>query len=508
MRYTERVTAAIHDHLEANGVSCRVSGRAKDPASIHRKMVARGLAVHEVPDLLAFRVLVPDLGSCYAALGLVHATFPPIPDRIKDYIARPKANGYRSLHTTVVGPEDRRVEIQFRTDEMDRIAEEGIAAHWRYKEGHLALSPEDVLRIGRIRELFDTVREATDATEFMEAVKVEFYADEVFVFTPMGDVLRFRAGATALDFAYAVHTQVGEHCTGARVNGKMVPLRYALQSGDCIEILTSDSQQPNRDWLDIARTGRAIQKIRRFLRHEEMAQGARLGREMLEAELKRLGWTLARAQREGRVRDALKARGHKELDTFLVDVARGQEDLQQVVQDLLPEGAWQSRQEEAQQNALTSLLNRFRRATTSPVLISGEDGLLVSFARCCSPLPGEAVTGFITRGRGITVHRSGCEQLDCMDPDRRIPVEWDQDSSVKHSGEIRIFCSNRPGMLANITHVCEQNGVNINRAEARTDDDPALVILELTLRDVHELTRLIRNIEKLPGVDTVQRTLG
>ncbi|HHO51439.1 MAG TPA: bifunctional (p)ppGpp synthetase/guanosine-3',5'-bis(diphosphate) 3'-pyrophosphohydrolase, partial [Deltaproteobacteria bacterium] len=486
-----------------------VTGRAKDPASIHRKMVGRGLAVHEVPDLLAFRVLVPDLSTCYAALGLVHANFPPIPDRIKDYIARPKTNGYQSLHTTVIGPEERRVEIQFRTEEMDRVAEEGIAAHWRYKEGHLALSPEDVLRIGRIRELFETVREAEDATEFMEAVKVEFYADEVFVFTPVGDVLRFPVGATALDFAYAVHTEVGERCTGARVNGKLVPLRYPLKSGDSVEILTSDSQRPNQGWLDIARTGRAIHKIRRFLRHVEEQQGIRLGREMLEAELKRYDWTWPRVQREGRLKEALKARGHKELESFLVEVARGQEAPGQIVADLLPDGAWEALQEEQRQNALTSFLNRFRRATTSPVLISGEDGLLVSFARCCSPLPGEPIVGFITRGRGITVHRTGCEQLENMDPERRIPVEWDQQSAVKHSGEIQIFCTNRPGMLACISKICEQNGVNINRVEAKTEANyPALVTLELTLRDVHELTRLIRNIEKLPGVEAVQRTLG
>ncbi|MEO0604809.1 MAG: RelA/SpoT family protein, partial [Myxococcota bacterium] len=264
--YTDEVARDLREHLASHGITARVKGRAKSAASIFRKMVTRGLDVGDIPDLLAFRVLVDDVSTCYASLGLVHAKYPPIPDRIKDYIARPKTNGYQSLHTTVTGRGDRRVEIQIRTDAMDRVAEEGIAAHWQYKEGHLALSPEDVLRIGKIREVFEAAREAEDATEFMEAVKVEFYSDEVFVFTPMGDVKRFPAGATALDFAYAVHTDVGEHCTGARVNGKMVPLRYELQSGDVMEILTSESQRPNRDWLQIARTSRAITKIRRYLR--------------------------------------------------------------------------------------------------------------------------------------------------------------------------------------------------------------------------------------------------
>ena len=508
-RYTEEVIGTIRGHLEAEGISCRVTGRAKAPASIFRKMESRGVGVQDVPDLLAFRVLVSDLGSCYASLGVLHAHLPPVPDRIKDYIARPKPNGYQSLHTTVSGPKDRRVEIQIRTDEMDRIAEEGIAAHWQYKEGHLTLSPDDVLRISRIRELFVNARDAEDATEFMEALKVEFYAEEVFVFTPAGDVKRFPMGATALDFAYAVHSEVGNHCAGARVNGKLVPLRYQMQSGDTVEIVTSDSQRPNRDWLEVARTGRAIQRIRRFLREVELEQGVRLGREMLEAELQRRDWTLQRVKDEGRLKDVLKNRGLAELDDLFMVVARGQEPIPHVVRELLPEGAVPTRAEEAQQNAISALLNRFRRATTSPVLISGEDGLLVAFARCCAPLPGEPVVGFITRGRGITVHKTGCGQLDTMDPERRIPVEWDQDSAVKHNGEIRIFCTNRTGMLADITKICEQNGVNINRAEALTEDEtPACVTLELSLRDVHELSRLVRNIEKLPGVEYVQRTLG
>lgn len=508
--YIAEVVATIRGHLDGHGLECTVTGRHKSHHSIHKKIVRTGCKVEEINDMLAFRVLVPDVGTCYAALGLLHAHMPPVQDRIKDYIARPKTNGYQSLHTTVIGPESRRVEVQIRTSDMDQVAEQGVAAHWRYKEGHLALDRDDVLQIGRIRELFDTVRDGADAdaTEFMESVKIELYADEVFVFTPQGDVKQLPMGATALDFAYAVHSQVGHNCSGARVNGKLVPLRHVLKSGDTVEIQTSENQTPNRDWLEFARTGKAIQKIRRFLRETEQRQGVRLGREMLEAELRRQGWSVQRVQREGRLKEALAARGHDDLDGLLMDVARGQETLRRVVEELLPDGEFDSGNGQSQQNALTSLLNRFRRASTSPVLISGEDGVLVAFAKCCSPLPGESVVGFITRGRGITVHRDGCDQLGSMDPARRIAVEWDSESNVKHSGEVRVLCDDRPGMLASISGVCERIGVNINRVETSTNEIPATVTLELTLRDVHELTRLIRNLDKLPGVVAVARTQG
>jgi guanosine-3',5'-bis(diphosphate) 3'-pyrophosphohydrolase len=501
--YIAEVVAELEGRLRASSVGGRVKGRAKHVASIWRKMEKNGARVEEVPDLLAFRVICDDLGTCYLALGLIHASFPPIPDRIKDYVARPKPNGYQSLHTTVVGPRGRRVEIQIRTAEMDRVAEEGICAHWKYKEGHLGLSPDEVLKIARIRELFDAAGEAENAADFMEAVKVELYADEVFVFTPKGDVKRFPQGATTLDFAYAVHTDVGNRCTGARVNGRLVPLRYELQSGDAVEILTSEQQKPSRDWVEMCRTGRAIQKIRRFLRHEEEAQAVRLGREMLEAELKKFGWNVQKTVREGRLKEALKRRNVKELEPLLVEVARGHLTPSSVAADLLPEGA---RPDEA--GPLASLLSRFRKSSTSPVLITGEDGLLVQYAKCCGPLPGEPVLGFITRGRGITVHRQTCGQLAGLDPERQIAVEWDTAAESKHNGEIRIFCADRPGMLANITKVCEQIGVNINRAEARKAGGAPIVTLELELRDVQELNRVIANIEKVAGVEAVHRTAG
>jgi GTP diphosphokinase / guanosine-3',5'-bis(diphosphate) 3'-diphosphatase len=503
-RTIHRICEELRGRLVTDGIDATVTGRAKQPWSIWRKMRAQGLQVDEVHDLIAFRVIVADLAGCYAALGLVHSYYPPVPDRIKDYIARPKPNGYQSLHTTVVGPGQRRMEVQIRTREMHRVNEEGIAAHWRYKEGRLALSRDDVASISRIRDLFEHAKDAETATDFMEALKVEFYADEVFVFTPAGDIRTFPAGATALDFAYAVHTEVGHHCTGAKVNGRMVPLRYALESGDTVEILTASHQKPNRGWLEIARTGRAVQKIRRFLRKEERELGVKLGREMLEAELKRLGSNLGKARSTGKLNTLVQEHGADNADAVYLDIARGQLGLADATRALLPEGAYKAPGEHSA--PLGGLFGRWGRRSESPVLITGEDGVLVHFARCCQPLPGEPVAGYVTRGRGITVHRGDCEQLKRSEPERRISVEWDLENAGRHTSELQIHCEDRPGMLADISKVCEQAQVNINKVEARSiDADHAICTLSLSVHDVGEMDTLSANLRKVRGVESVQR---
>ena len=508
--YTGRVVAALVKLLAEAGMTGDVSGRAKAHSSILKKMKNQALDVAEVPDLLAFRMIMPDIGGCYSALGMIHGSYAPVPGRIKDYIARPKPNGYQSLHTTVVGPEGKRVEVQIRTAEMHRIAEDGIAAHWRYKEGHLALSRDDVLKISRIRELFEQTSEAENAAEFMETVKVEFYADEVFVFTPAGEVKRFPRGATPIDFAYAVHSDVGQHCVGARIHGRMVSLGYGLRSGDSVEILTSPTQKPRRDWLEMARTGRAISKIRRYLRQEEEEQALRMGREILEAELKRLEWSIKRVQADGRVEEYLRHRNFRTLEHVYVDLARGNASIGEVAKALLPEGEWVSRSEEAQRNRLSNIFTRLTtRRAQSPVLITGEDGVLVSYAGCCNPLPGEEVVGFITRGRGISVHRGDCAALSRLEPDRRILVQWDLTNETRHSNTLAIHCQDRPGLLAAITKVCEMAKVNIERAEARAlGGDNGVVTLQLAVRNLSELTRVIRNVEKIAGVELVERMAG
>lgn len=504
--YIERMVQAISERLRADGVDATVSGRAKHPASIYRKMQDQGLKVSEVHDIIAFRVIVPDIGQCYASLGLVHSYFPPIPDRIKDYIARPKPNGYQSLHTTVIGPEGRRMEVQFRTPEMHRVNEEGIAAHWRYKEGRLALSREDVAKISRIRDVFEHAADIEDASDFMEALKCEFYADEVFVFTPAGDIRPLPSGATALDFAYTVHTEVGNHCTGAKVNGRMVPLRYALQTGDTVEILTSTHQKPNRGWLEFVKTGRAIQKIRRHLREEEHELGVRLGRDMLDGELKRLSSSIAKVRASGDLNRVLQARDLSSADALYQELARGRSTVAEVARDLLPEGQWKPKHEVGS-NPLSAVFGRWGRRTESPVLIGEEDGVLVNFAQCCAPLPGEPIAGFITRGRGITVHREDCGELERLDEERRIAVQWEPGLHHRHTSEVQIVCADRPGLLADISKVCEQANVNISQVAARAlDDERAVCTLVLSVRDVDEMTRLSANLRKVKGVESVSRT--
>ena len=508
--YTDRVVAELTSRLGEIGIEGEISGRAKHLWSTYRKMVGSNLEFDQVRDMLAFRVVVDDVAQCYGALGQVHAAWKPVPEHIKDYIAVPKPNGYQSLHTTVLGPEHRRIEVQIRTSEMHRIAETGIAAHWVYKAGHLALSREDLADIARIRELFETARDVDDPDEFMEAVKIDLFQDDVFVFTPMGDVKRFPAGATALDFAYAVHTDVGHQCVGAMVDGRMVGLRYELKSGDTVEVLTGKQQHPRRDWLKIVKTSRALSKVRRELRKQERETGLRIGREMLESELKRHGSSVDRVVKEGTLKKVVREMSFREVDALLIGLAQGTVPLVRVVRELVPEAA-DTGQEERERAALMRILDRIRRRSAqSPVIIDGQEDVLVNFAKCCNPLPGERVAGFVTRGRGITVHRRDCAQLLELDPERRLPVEWGgQAAHVGHTGGIRVLCVDRPGLLANITKTCTDSGINITHAEMKQlEDQKADCSMQVEVTDVSELTKLIRRIAKIKGVISVDRIGG
>lgn len=508
-RYIARVCTIMSDAMREYHIDADVYGRLKAPYSIAKKIREKGMTLENLHDLIAFRVLVTKKEECYLALGVLHSSFQMVQDKFKDYIGHPKPNGYQSLHTVLLGPEGRTVEVQIRTRDMHRVAEEGVAAHWQYKEGHLALSPDELTKVARVREMFEAARDTQDATEFQQVIRSELFADEVFVRTPAGDVKKFPLGATALDFAYAVHTDVGNTCVGAKVDGRMVPLRYELKSGDRVEILTSSNQKPSRDWLNIAKTGRALSKIKRFCELEEREATIRLGREMVEAELKRFGDSVQKARNEGRLKDIVKKRNARDVDQVFFDVAKGDVPVATVIKKIVPEDTYLEKTTTPYAGIANALLSRFRSKPSggpSPILITGENGVAVEMARCCNPLPGDAAVGFISRGRGIRVHKATCDQLATLEADRRVPVEWDVTATAKHSGRILIHCNDRPGLLANITQVCEKAGVNINSAEARNlGDQRALVQLELAVRDIVELGQIMKSIEKIGGVEAVDR---
>jgi guanosine-3',5'-bis(diphosphate) 3'-pyrophosphohydrolase len=502
--YIQKTCDVLREEFLSKGLKARVSGRPKHLMSIYRKMQDQNLEFEQIHDLLAFRVFVRDIGECYTALGLTHAKFRHFPTKLKDYIANSKSNGYQSLHTVIIGPDGKQIEVQIRTEEMHHVAEVGIAAHWRYKEGHLALSREDIGKIAKLRELFEAAREVKDPQEFLETVKVDLFATESFAFTPRGDIKFFPQGSTTLDFAYSIHTEVGNRCAGAKVNGRIVPLRYVLQSGDTVEILTKEDQRPSRDWLSIARTGRALSKIRREIREKERLKSVEIGHSMLEKGLKEHGRTLNRFCKDGKVKVVAKENGFQREEQLYLALGQGQLTLDRVLRSLMPEEAFDKEEEEP--GAITSFFQRIRKRSTSPVLIDGVEDVMVSYAQCCTPLPGEAVTGYVTRGHGITVHLSRCPQLLSMETERRIHVEWHETGKAKHSGEVRIVCNDTPGMLADIGAVCKTTGVNVTRMDAKSiEDNKAILKLEVSIHDVRELEKLIRQLERVRGVIAVDR---
>ena len=513
-RYIEQVQQQIETSLLPHMPGAEVSGRVKRLWSIWHKMQDKQLTFEEVHDLLAFRIIVDNVAQCYGALGLVHGLWAPQSERFKDYVAQPKANGYQSLHTTVVGPESQRIEVQIRTRGMHQFGEIGIAAHWKYKEGRLALKKEEIEKYTKIRQLLQWAEDIEDSREFLDVLKVDLYADQVYVYTPRGDIRWFPDGATPLDFAYAIHTEVGHHCTGARVNGRMVKLNYKLRSGDTLEIITKPDQQPTKDWLTSARTSRALSKIRTFLRKEERDKAIELGRTVLDQELRKYKSSLKAITKQDGLRKALEAHGRRHPDELMAEIGYGRLNVDKVLPqyvdaDLLERERAKKEEEEDAPGALTTLTGLFRkigRRSGSPVKIDGMDGMLTTFSKCCRPLPGDHVMGFITRGRGITVHRSDCKQALALPRERRVNVEWATDTKIPHAAKITIITVDRPMMLAELSKTIGKMNVNITRAEARTTrEDRGHITLEVAVADTNQLRNVMRGIEKLQGVISVER---
>ncbi|MBX3246765.1 MAG: bifunctional (p)ppGpp synthetase/guanosine-3',5'-bis(diphosphate) 3'-pyrophosphohydrolase [Myxococcales bacterium] len=504
-RYVDEVTTQLLKMLVSRGFALDVSGRQKHLYSIHKKMRRQGIEFEQVQDQVAFRCIMETVADCYAALGVVHSEWTPIPGRFKDYIALPKPNMYQSLHTTVIGPRGRRIEVQIRTHEMHRTAELGIAAHWKYKERSAGLERRDAERFAWLRQLMEWQKELEDPTEFLESVKVDLFPEDVYVFTPKGDVKTFPRDATPIDFAYSIHSEVGSHCTGARVNGVMVPLRHKLRNGDVVEILTSKNQQPSKDWLDFVVTGRARSRIRTHFRTKERARSMKLGRDLLERALHKHNLSFSRWLKTGEVKKTLEELGLQSEEDLFAHIGYGKVDVSKVL-DIADPKEPESKKQLAPSFFEKTVRKVTRKDADATIRIDGLDDVLVRFGKCCTPVPGDPVVGWITRGRGVTIHRRGCPRSMELDPQRRIEVSWSSDTKMELPVSLRVTTNNSPGILSKVSSVFTENGLNINEAICRTQDDGRAVNTFLfTVDDLARLRNVMRGIAKITGVQDVER---
>jgi len=488
------ITGPIGELLRKERLDAQISGRVKHVASLRRKMVAEGKRLDQIHDLFAIRIITDTVGDCYRALGLVHTLYAPVHELIKDYIASPKPNGYRSLHTTVLGPRRRMVEIQIRTRGMHEQAEVGIAAHWAYKEGRPG--DEDLRkRLAWVRQLLEGNVDVTEASEFLDALKVDLYRDEIFVFTPRGDLKELPKGATPLDFAYAIHTAVGSSCAGARVNGRLVPLKHVLESGDTVEIITSDSARPSRDWLGVVATSRAKNRIRHYLREQADGESVALGRRIIEREIRKAG----SAARDLALDDVAQSLGFDGAEDLAAAVGRGDLGVTELARKLRPGP-------EPPAGIVGRIARRVGRRDAG-VRIDGIGDVMIHFAKCCQPLPGDQIVGIITRGRGISVHRVDCPNTfaPCVDEDHRIKVEWDVEGGQTFPAAFTVTGAPRRDFLADVSKAVSDQGVEVTSASLEYEDGLAVARFHVEVGNLHRLRKLIRAVSALKGVRSVER---
>ncbi|WP_413294314.1 RelA/SpoT family protein [Bdellovibrio sp. HCB185ZH] len=512
-RYIEDVKHLISKELSKVGFKFEVYGRSKHLWSVYRKMQSRNLDYDQVYDVLAFRVIVESVAECYAALGLVHSLWKPVPGRFKDFIAMPKTNNYQSLHTTVVGPGGERIEIQIRTSEMHLIAEMGIAAHWKYKERG-KMESDEMQQANWLRDLVSWHQQVRSPDEFLDTVKTDLFETEIYVFTPTGEVREFPEGATPVDFAYAVHTELGNKCVGARVNGKMVPLKHQLTNGDTVEIITGKGQEPSKDWLKFVVTNKAKAKIRAFVKEEQRRRSILLGKELVEKEFRKFGMAAVKYLKGPAFEQYLKDFGLKDVEELYVTVGYGKLETRVLVERLSPENI----AKEAAKTEDSTFMERVMRAAThktrktnSLVSVDGMDDMLVHYAKCCHPIPGDPIVGFISRGRGITIHRSDCSKAFEFDQLRKVDVAW----NVKVAGEgqerivrLKIISQDNPGLLKSMSEAFAQQGINIQSAQIRTTKDKKAVCnFEVSVKDALQLNQAIYEIQKIKGIIGVTRVI-
>ena len=510
VKFIEEIDVVINKELDKADVKGKVMGRPKHYYSIYKKMIDQSISFDQVFDITGLRIITDTVKDCYSILGIIHSIWKPIPGKIKDYIAMPKANMYQSLHTTVIVPPSNRVEFQIRTEEMHWIAENGIAAHWRYKE--VSKKDEKAAKVDErfawLKHILEWQKDMKDPKEFLETMKIDLFPDEVYVFTPKGKVISFPKGATPIDFAYYIHTDVGDKCVGAKVNRKIVPLKYNLSNGDIIEILTSPAHKPSRDWLKIVKTSRARTKIRNYLKIEEKARSITLGREITEKEIQKYNLSPSEVLKPEALSEVIKTAGFSNEENLFAAIGYGRYQVNQLMMKLIPP----EKIEERKTREESRFKKIIRRVTKKPeigsVKIKGVEDFLTRFAMCCNPVPGDKIIGFISRGRGVTIHTADCTNIAELqyDKDRLVTVEWDLKEKTLHKVRINIHTLDKPGILADISASIASQGVNISQADIETTENKeAFLNFSIEISDLDQLQKVINSIKQLKGVLKVER---
>lgn len=505
-RYIEDVKEILTVKLTEYGVQGTVSGRPKHLYSISQKMIRQNLDLQRVYDLIAFRIIVDSVKACYEALGMIHDLWKPVPGRFKDYISKPKSNMYQSLHTTVIGPYGEKMEVQIRTEEMNRTANEGIAAHWVYKEGKPLgkINEQETQRYSWLRELLEWNQPWKDPKAVFEEGRLDLYPEEVYVFTPQGEVKVFPRGSTPVDFAYEIHSEVGHRCVGARVNGKLVPLRQELRNGDTIEILTSPNHRPSKDWLKFVKTSKAVTRIRHWIKAEERERSLSMGREVCEREFRKKGLNFSRYLNSPELLEAARSLSFKTVEDLLANIGYRKISPTQII------GRLPSPSQEEVTEKDTEFIPQERWKTSAPgggVRVQGVDDLLIRMAKCCNPVPGDSIVGYITRGRGITVHHGQCRNLARGDSDRRIEVQWDSGHGQVYPVDIKVVCAKEKGVLAGLSGVLGQLDANILDVHLDSSGgDVTVCLFRIEVKDTNHLQRVVSALRAEGGVYRVQRS--
>lgn len=520
--YITKIVNLLQQKFNEVNIDCEVYGRPKHFYSIYRKMKNKNKTFEEIFDLTAVRIVVDTIKDCYAVLGMVHTLWVPMPGRFKDYIAMPKANMYQSLHTTVIGPEGEPVEIQIRTHEMHNIAEYGIAAHWKYKEGTMSNDEKMEEKLKWLRQMMEWEKDVKDPQEFLDSLKEDVFNSQVYVFTPKGDVIELPAESTPIDFAYRVHSKVGNKCVGAKINGRIVPIDYKLQNGEIVEVITSsNSSGPSRDWLKIVKTPNARNRIRQFFKKERKEENIQRGYEILEKEFKRYGIPLKDSSIEKFMEQIAKKFNQPSLEDLIATIGYGGITASQVVPKVRDFYLKEEKKKEkenkikedneglAEYKITDKEYKEKRKKSSSGVIVRGLDNILVRFAKCCNPLPGDEIVGYVTKGRGVAIHRADCPNCK-LDNEifqkRLVDVEWDNPKKSKFEGEIKIIATDRKSMLSDVTHMIAVQKLNINGINARKSKDGITQInLLIEVNDISELINLMKKLKAIPGVDDVFR---